>query len=277
MSERFELPVNGLVRSYRLHRPASVESKVPLVVFLHGKGGTAEWAEDETGWSRFADQHGFAVLYPEALPRRLDREPKFLTNPPTWHDGSPNDDRSIDDVAYLKELLHTVQIESTSVYLTGFSNGAAMAFRLASEMPTFFSALAPVAGYCWIEPQSISSAIPTLYLLGDSDPLIPLNGGKVVTPWRTTEDRPVIWPLLERWSEANRFVPRTFEIDDDLGIIWRLYASTESETPFRIGVIARFGHHWPGGKAGLGEKLGGPFRETPSANELLWEFFQSMG
>lgn len=273
MSEPFPIDVDGSKRTYRLHLPKGRPPKSPpLVVFLHGKGGTAEWAEEETGWSGLADRKGFAVLYPEALPPRVDRAPKFLTNPPTWNDlaktGRP------DDLAYLKQLLNSLSIEPPAVYLSGFSNGAAMTFRLASEMPLRFRAVAPVAGHCRAELTELPRTIPTLYLIGDSDPLLPLKGGTVVTPWRTTTERLPIDESLTRWSRANRFYPKGFETRDERGNIWREFLSASSAS-MRVGVLAGLGHHWPGGKGGLGEKLGGPFVPTIDAAETIWEFFQT--
>lgn len=269
MSESFEFDVDGVRRTYRLHLPKLASSDpLPMVVFLHGKGGTAEWAEQETGWSDLADRRGFAVLYPEALPPKRDRAPKFLTNPPTWDD-SPHSA----DIAYLNQIPSHAGVDATRVCLSGFSNGAAMAFRLAAERPRTFRAVAPVAGYCRGEFTDLPRTIPTLYLIGDRDPLIPLEGGHVITPWRMVEDRPPIAESLERWGRANRFFPKGVETRDRHGTIWREYLS-ESLAPMRVGIVHGLGHHWPGGKGGLGEKMGGPIPSALDATETIWEFFQ---
>jgi polyhydroxybutyrate depolymerase len=264
MSEPFAIDVDGVRRTYRLHLPRGV-GRVPLVVFLHGKGGTAEWAETETGWSDLADRKGFAVLYPEALPPRRDRAPKFLTNPPTWDD-SP-------DSADLNFLL-SLPVATTEVYLSGFSNGAAMAFRLAAAMPHAVRAIAPVSGYCRFEPDELPRPIPTLYLIGDADPVVPPEGGTVVTPWRAIEERPPVWEGLARWQRANRFFDKGVVTRDALGNRTREFLSL-TEASMRVVVLAGLGHHWPGGKGGLGEKMGGPIVPTLDAAETIWEFFRA--
>ena len=63
---RILLPHGGFQRSYQLHIPP-VAGPFPLVVMLHGAGGDAEFAAEETGWSKLADSEGFAVVYPEAV------------------------------------------------------------------------------------------------------------------------------------------------------------------------------------------------------------------
>ena len=133
--------VNGLRREYLLF-PS--ERKVsPLVLFLHGTGATASWANQETGWSQLAARAGFTLALPDAMSANPDHPPRFLTNPQLWNDGcptSPSTGASTDDVSFLARVIDDVQsrlgIDAKRVYLSGFSNGAAMAFRDASDVPS---------------------------------------------------------------------------------------------------------------------------------------------
>ena len=72
-------------------------------MMLHGAGGSAEFAADETGWSELADRERFAVVYPEGFAVRPERPPKFLTNPQEWNDGSGRGRH--DDVGFLLAVL----------------------------------------------------------------------------------------------------------------------------------------------------------------------------
>ena len=38
-------------------------------------------------------------------------------------------------------------------------------------------------------------------------------------------------------------------------------------------MIAGHGHHWPGGKALMGERLGGPASNEVDATAEIWRFF----
>jgi polyhydroxybutyrate depolymerase len=248
---RVSLTHGGLDRSYLLHLPPTPGPR-PLVMMIHGAGGSAEFAADETGWSRLADGQGFAVAYPEGLAARPQKKPKFLTNPQEWNDGSGRG--RDDDVGFLLAVLDdlTGRIDPSRVYVTGFSNGAGIAFRFAAEHADRVAALAPVAGHCWVAEPKPSRPVPTLYLIGDADPLVPLAGGTARTPWEKVEGRPAVADTLRRWGTAIGHPPGS-------GF-------------FPVRIIPGHGHHWPGGKALLGERLGGPVSSAVDATAEIWEF-----
>src|SRR5687767_11496619 len=102
---RISLSHGGLDRSYLLHL-APAPAPLPLVMMLHGAGGSADFAVDETGWSRLADHAGFAIAYPEAVAVKPHEAPKFLTNPQEWHDGSGRGRH--DDVGFLLAVLDDI-------------------------------------------------------------------------------------------------------------------------------------------------------------------------
>jgi len=249
---RVSLPYGGLDRSYLLHIPQA-SGPLPLVMMLHGAGGSADFAAEETGWSVLADHDHFALVYPEGLAVRPERPAKFLTNPQEWNDGS--DRGRHDDVGFLAAVLDDLAplIDPSRVYLTGFSNGAGLAFRFAAERADRVAAIAPVSGHCWIRNPTPARAIQTFYLIGDSDPLVPLQGGTARTPWGKVENRPTVDETLKRWGKAIGQPP--------------------GSELFPVRVIAGHGHHWPGGKALLGERLGGPASNQVDATAEIWRFF----
>lgn len=250
-SHRVRLPFGGLARSFILHRPPA-PGPTPLVMMLHGAGGSALFAVEETRWSDRADAAGFAVVYPEGVAGRPEQKAKFLTNPQEWNDGSGRGQH--DDVGFLLAVLDSLgeSIDPARVYLTGFSNGAGMAFRLAAEHAARFAALAPVAGHCWLPDPKPSRPIPTFFLSGDRDALVPLAGGPTPTPWGTVEVRPAVSDTLVRWGTAIGAEP--------------------GSAGFPVRLIGGHGHHWPGGKAMLGEKLGGPATNEVDATREIWEY-----
>jgi len=225
-------------------------------MMLHGAGGSASFAAAETGWSELADAEGFAVAYPEGIAVRPDKPPKFLTNPQEWNDSSGHGRH--DDIGFLVAVLDDLAgaIDPGRVYLTGFSNGAGMAFRLAAERTDRFAAIAPVAGHCWVPDPMPARPIPTYYMIGDSDPLVPLSGETVRTPWGTTEDRPPVADTLQRWGTA--------------------IGSPPGSERFPVRIIPGHGHHWPGGKALLGERLGGRAATGVDATAEIWQFFRRL-
>jgi polyhydroxybutyrate depolymerase len=270
--ETVALSFDGRERSYVLVSPRGPAA--PLWMFLHGMGCTADWAIDETGLDSYARALGIALVAPQALRPKPHEPAKFLTNAPRWNDGAKADEA--DDVAFLDAVL-TDSIARTGadanrIFVSGFSNGAAMSFRFASERANRVAAVAPVAGHCWIEPKP-ARPVPTLYLIGDRDPLVPIRGGEIELPWgNRLVRRPSVLNTLERWAEANRCSPISDMVLD--GAIRE--ERFPGPVPFRAVTVCGLGHHWPGGKGQLNPRIGGPWSGSVDANELLWSFFQSV-
>lgn len=244
------LTIAGIERHYLLVRPEG-RSPSALVVALHGMGATAAWADDEANWSVDFPRLGFALAIPDALSPNRAKPPKFLTNPPRWHDRGEADDDVVFLAAVIVDAAQRTGLEPRAC-VTGFSNGAGMAFRLATERADLVTALAPVAGHCWVEDPKPSRPIPTLYMIGTADPLVPLEGGPVKAPWH---ERPVLRPTvaetLTKWATA---------IGDPVLL--------------QVQFLEGHGHHWPGGKGQFSERIGGPNSAKVNANEVIGEFFR---
>src|SRR5262245_50351458 len=137
MAERFTLGD----RSYLVHHPSPAPpAQWPVVMFLHGAGATAAWAMTETRLDAAADRNGFLLVLPEGTRPDPTRPPGFLSNPPVWNDGPRRGEMGVeraDDVGFLSAVLDDLArhhpIDPARVYVTGFSNGAGMTFRLAAE------------------------------------------------------------------------------------------------------------------------------------------------
>src|SRR5215813_8546308 len=96
--------VDKLKRHFILHVPTAYQDgkAVPLVVMLHGHGGTAKMISN-AGWSEQANEDTFLVAYPDALRIKPDQPPS-KDNVPTWNDGSGRDgsNTSADDAGFIK-------------------------------------------------------------------------------------------------------------------------------------------------------------------------------
>jgi polyhydroxybutyrate depolymerase len=221
------------------------------------------------------------LLLPEGLPPDPRKISKFLTNPQRWNDGtrSASDPfaSAADDVAFLDlaiaEAIQKSGADPSLVLLTGFSNGASMSYRYAVERADHLAAIAPVASYNPLPTARLRSPVPTLVLLGGSDPLIPYAGGMVRNPWGELRPRPAIRPGLDAWATAlgcsspAEILQSTAEIER-----FRYPGPVE----YQVVIHRQLGHHWPGGKGQLGEEWGGPFVPVfPSAVEQIWDFFQT--
>lgn len=270
-------PHDGRERRYLLFPTAA--PRPALVVFLPGTGGTAEWTAEETLLPAFAAVRGFVLVVPEALRPRPDLPPKFLTNPPRWNDGlaTPFDEQqATDDVGFLSRVITDAVARADAdprrVYVSGFSNGAGMTFRFAAEMPDRVAAVAPVAGYCSVSVSALRRPVPTLYVVGMNDPLIPFRGGPVELPWgNKLLHRPPVRTTLERWAVANACAAAS-SIDVDTPAVREEFFPGPVE--FRAVLVEGLGHHWPGGRGQFNRRIGGPPSNALNANERIWAFFQ---
>lgn len=75
--------VNGLERTYLVHVPAAYkpQTPLPLVLMLHGGGGTGKAAAWEMEWTAKAEKEGFLVVFPNALARDPTKPSSFAGNP----------------------------------------------------------------------------------------------------------------------------------------------------------------------------------------------------
>lgn len=273
----------GFPRRVLLFRPPGVVDPLPFVLVLHGTGGSAEFAADEIPWVKLAEERGFLVAFPDALPVDPTLPPSFLSNPKRWNDGStrPGDPlhSAPDDVKFLQAVIDDAvehgPVDPARVYLTGFSNGASMAFRFAAERPTELAAVAPVAGYCHGSPPPVVPPVPTLYLIGDSDLLIPLGGGAVRVPWgNRVVERPSVDSMLAKWAAALGCDATPVVVSAADGVEEVRYPGPVEFT--RV-VVKGLGHHWPGGKGQFNPRIAGPVATEFDGCRRVWEFFEGEG
>jgi poly(3-hydroxybutyrate) depolymerase len=120
--------------------------KIPLVLSLHGRNGSARWQATTSQWHAVAEKYGFIVVYPQGTGA-------------TWN-GSM--DTTNPDVAFMQSLITEVSsryaIDSTRVYMNGASMGSLMTNRMAVQFPTLFAAIAPCySGH--LSPANYTNAI----------------------------------------------------------------------------------------------------------------------
>lgn len=179
------IEVDGLIRTFILHVPPQTNSNelLPLLIVLHGGGGTGEKMQKMLGFDDHADTRGFLVAYPDAYQISGERDSG------RWNDGRGTEEsskRGIDDVKFLLEMIAEIgrltPLDAGRVYVTGASNGGMMTYRLGCETEGVFAGIAPVIANI---PQPLfetcSPVVPLAFVAinGSADPLIPLEGGEV--------------------------------------------------------------------------------------------------
>ncbi|NUN50753.1 MAG: dienelactone hydrolase family protein [Candidatus Brocadiae bacterium] len=275
---------DGLDRRFLLHVPLRYDGKspVPVVVMLHGGGGTGKGAIEETGWDRKAEAEGFLAVFPDATRPDPAKPPQFSANPQIWNDGSGRFHAGagdVSDVAYLAAVLDDLEaafaVDRRRVYVTGFSNGASMAFRAAAELSDRFAAVAPAAGALWPAELKLDRPVPLLYITGTADTLNPLEGGgprpAAGGPAIGGREKPPVRDSIARWAAAVGAPEKPTATASEDGV------ATESRAaPGRDVVLVTvegMGHTWAGGKNLLPESLVGKTSDRLNATDAIWEFF----
>jgi polyhydroxybutyrate depolymerase len=267
-------------RLYLLHVPALGDgTRRPLVLMLHGAGGSAAGASKAYGWLAASDKYGFEVAFPQATANDPSKPANFGTNPRYWNDGSGRGAvgrRDEPDIDFLNHVLDDIesksQIDVKRIYVAGFSSGGSMSFRVGAEMANRIAAIAPVSGELQIKDPHPARPIPTLYMIGDSDPLNPYNGGQGTNPWGKPSNKPTVQQTVDDWrnaigasspAESLSGAPETRTVG---------YSGPHDAELIFITVIGQ-GHEWPGRPRVLPESVSGPSVDTYHATEAIWSFF----
>jgi polyhydroxybutyrate depolymerase len=278
----------GRSRSAQLYIPTSYvkDSRPSLLVLLHGGGGSATGALNHDGWAAKAEQQNFLILAPEGLGIRPRLAASFKLNPAVWNSGqfAPNSATStIDDVAFVRDLLDTLKpvmgYDEAKVFATGHSNGAGMTFRLGAELSERFAAIAMVAGRLAIDNPKPTKPLPTLYIVGTADPLMPLEGGEVKSPWSGAWTNRPLNEQLSIWARANQCDTTPQIIAETSTTKTFLYPSIGTEGTGRqpasltVVLLKGHGHHWPGARETLSPSVIGPITGSMNATDVIWDFF----
>lgn len=275
-----ELSRGGMVRRWLLHCPAALPpGPRPLVLMFHGAGGSADLAARQTGWGAVADREGLLVAFPEGTAPDPERPPAFRLNPQAWNDGSGRghtarhrtDDTGFVD-ALLDLLLREQPVDPRRVYACGFSNGASFTFRLGAELRARFAAIAPFSGHCWVTPPRLDPPVSLYYVVAGADPLNPVPGGEVITPWGTREYHPPPRESFDRWAEALGFEPGRAEAGPEPGLErWR-HGPRADGAQAVFTVVEELGHVWPGGGRFLPARIVGSTSNRLRGTEAAWDF-----
>ena len=284
--QELTLKAGSLERSYLLHVPPTYEKTkpLPLVIMLHGMGGTALHSQRETGWSSKADAEGFIVVYPDATRPDPAQPPSLRKNPQAWNDGSGRfhaAERNFDDVAFLTALIDSLEsrysIDSRRIYVTGFSNGASMTFRLGAELADRVAAIAPHSDTCWTDTISPSRCLSVCYLTGTSDTLNPIEGGfpKLAMGGKDQGGRskPPVTNMIAKWAKALECADEPTIEEKAPGVRTSRYGRGRNDAEVVCITIDGLGHHWAGGKSQAPEFLVGKNSNKISATDVIWDFF----
>jgi polyhydroxybutyrate depolymerase len=241
-----QLTSGGRPRTYRLFVPESSggRARLPLVLELHGSGGTAEGQARTSGFEAIAAREGVVVASLQAEGGR-------------WN--VPVVDGRADDVAYVADVIDHVAsrtcVDTARVYATGFSGGGRMTSLLGCRLGSRIAAIAPMAGLRWPGPCA-GRPVPVLTFHGLADTQNPYAGQAAGRGAEWLESVP---EALASWSRHNRCAADVVLEDPDGPLSTMRYQGCDAEAEVRLVRIDGLGHTWA--------------REQIDATAEMWRFF----
>lgn len=275
-----------LRRTFNIYKPSDIAIGLPLVIVLHGRGANGESMEllTRNGFNMLADREGFIVVYPDGVGM-------------TWNDGRRDQkakDRAylenIDDVGFISALIGKMIIDygvgPEKVFVTGLSNGAIMAYRLACELSDQITAIAPVNGnipHTFLEDCSPRGAVSVMAINNTLDPLVPFEGG-VIQSGLAKQDLGKVISTAESvrfWVQRNNCnpVPDIDEItcngnNDGIRVTRESYHNGIEGSEVILVTVHGGGHTWPGGVQYMPEMIIGKTCRCYNATGEIWSFFR---
>jgi polyhydroxybutyrate depolymerase len=233
-------------RTVTMHLPPGRLGPLPMLVALHGLGGTGHGLEVDSGLDAIADRDGAVIAYPDALKGQWNQAPAVMGSTP-------------DDAGFLVQLVNRLVAmgcaDPQRVYAIGVSNGGGMAYRLACEAADRVAAIGLVsADYLGSDRCARSRPVAAIAFHGTADTRVPLGGVTYGTS---------VHPPVESWAAA-----------------WAVRNGC-STAPVHTVVAGARVLHWQGcpqmADVLLYEVSGGThgwFKSPVDASILSWEFFR---
>ena len=171
--------IGDVTREYLVSYPSATQAPNKLIMGLHGFSDSSRKFAYYTALHNVVDDRTI-VVYPGAI------KPRAGSIMSGWNAGfccGSGWIQKADDVAFIHALIEKLSVENhikpASVFLVGFSNGAFMAQRFASEKPQMIGGIAVASGTIGTKTMKLSpmSPMPVLLMHGKDDKTVPFMGG----------------------------------------------------------------------------------------------------
>ena len=245
--------VNQTTRTYLTYWPSVTSDLVPVIIDFHGGAGTAEVQYITSNFVDIADREGILVIYPQA-----DVRAGSVWN--TLHSEEGNKVAGVDDFGFIAAIIESLDsnpnIDTSRIYVSGYSNGAAMAYQIACHLNNDIAGFVVMSGLFPLEveyPCDITHETPGIIINGTSDYERPMTGIEgYALPVREAASW---WAIQNGSTQESTIQDRNIE---------RTTYETPSGTQIQLFIVEGGGHDW----------FTFDVDDVPM-NEFIWEFLSS--
>jgi polyhydroxybutyrate depolymerase len=283
LGERLErqVTVDGVERTYTLFMPreqVAPGENYPILFAFHPALASGLFMEETAPFHIASGTETFAVVYPDGYEK-------------TFNVGGccgAAYEAGVDDVAFFKAMMEDVATMlpiRSQAYVTGFSNGALLTYRLMCDVPELIAAAVPYAGAIRMDDCASLRSVPVMHVNGGADAMT-LTGTVDKTSSRYKNTAAVLttpYTALDAVAKRNGCdVTRT----PSTGLP-AMDATCEAYTgcsgaPVMMCIIPGLGHAWPGSgdavaasrgiRAKIAERTG-PYRSELDSTGPIVDFF----
>jgi polyhydroxybutyrate depolymerase len=252
----------------------------PILFAFHPAEAAVTFMEENAPFHLASGTESFVVIYPEGVGR-------------TFNTGAccgKAFSEGVDDVAFFKAIMADV-VKAIPIrpkaYITGFSNGSFMTYRLICDVPDLIEAAAPFAGAIGMTDCVGGYQIPILHINGDKDVFTLTAKTSDTTPKFLNAVNAVVTPYAALDQIATRNdCALTRKPTSDLRLpandaSCEAYTSCAVDAPVTICIIPNLGHAWPGSGQNVVDGTArnkfagkmGPYRPELDSTGPIVEFF----
>jgi polyhydroxybutyrate depolymerase len=259
------------LRKYLVHLPSGYNpaQAYPVVVALHGGGQHAESMVNLSLLNPACDDAGYIAVYPNGT---------GVLGMFTWNGGiccGYAMEHNVDDVAFFRKLVQNwsgkFNYDPKRIYVTGASNGAIMAYRLACGASDLIAGIAPVGGGLGVDGPAPSRRVPILHFHGLDDNHYPYYGGvgDASLGGANFLSVPDTIARFVNWYGLGEPV----SIPDPDAQITSWPTPEGGPDPIKLYAVPGEGHQWPGGTPMPASANCGTYVPVPKASPLMLEWF----
>lgn len=265
------LVYDGVERSYFVHLPRGYDPDTPspLVVVLHGAGGSGFQMMLDSEFNARASDSGYIVVYPDGR----DLAWSYL-----------GDAAGNADVGFISALLDAMaagfRLDVSRIYLVGYSNGGLLALRSRCEFDERLAGVVVIAAMMSYELAAFCDGarpVPFLLVMGTFDEVFPWQGYATLTSSGELRSSFSITQMMQLMTALNgcRGDSRIGRVSPDgaaVEVVRERYSTCAEGAIVELYALLDLGHGWPGD---VPIELDNGERGT--IRDAVWEFIISLG